>query len=840
MLDFSETSEINERNNSAVPLSEQLLPNDSFVNYETSHYFYNDDSWGQPETDLDASRQSDSSGEFLQRVNAVNSENNSRIVLDNIPEIKRYDEFATIDWIEDSARENMRRRKKQQQYKINSASQWKNNRTRVRYKLYELYSGAQGWIVLMIIGIAIGLIASILTTATEFLSDIKSGYCTKGFYLNRTFCCWEDVESCDKWQPWSYSILNYFIYVLLSTIFAFLSAFLVFEYAPTASGSGISEIKVIVGGFVMKGFLSFWTLVIKSICLPLAIAAGLSVGKEGPSIHYSACVGNVIGRLFPKYKNSATKMKEILTACTAAGVGVAFGSPIGGVLFSVEEISSQFELKTLWRSYFCALVATGTLAATNPYRNGQLVLFQVSYDRDWHFFEIIFFVVIGIFGGIYGILTINLNLRVQTFRKKYLRNYPIREATILALLTGLICYFNQFLAVDMTKSMGKLFHECEGDWGIDDICDPSARGQLVFSLLLATLIRFALVVVTYGCKVPAGIFVPSMAIGAMFGRFMGTLVEMLYTANPDMALFASCKKDVPCITPGTYAFLGAAAALSGIMNITVTVVVIMFELTGALTYILPTMIVVGVTKAITDKLGRGGIADQMIWFSGLPFVDNKAEHYLNQNVEAAADFIRENNGRSDIISLPYSGITLAEINKILNETSFQCYPVIEDGKYMFGFIGRAEILHVLERQKSSGTVSPSTMCIFDSALDRDTSAYSSSSTTDVLDFSSFVNKSPIKVYQGTSLDAVMEIFLKMGPKVIFVTNHKGHILSVLSRKDILRFQFVHEKLEGKITRWEISRNAELVDEKIWEIMRSVFIYCGDLYINIKQKVFSRD
>lgn len=59
---------------------------------------------------------------------------------------------------------------------------------------------------------------------------------------------------------------------------------------------------------------------------------------------------------------------------------------------------------------------------------------------------------------------------------------------------------------------------------------------------------------------------------------------------PQSGIFAVCDPDLPCITPGTYAFLGAAAALSGVMRITVTVVVVMFELTGALTYILPTMV----------------------------------------------------------------------------------------------------------------------------------------------------------------------------------------------------------------------------------------------------------
>ena len=101
----------------------------------------------------------------------------------------------------------------------------------------------------------------------------------------------------------------------------------------------------------MKGFLGFWTLLIKSICLPLAIASGLSVGKEGPSVHYAVCTGNVISRFFDKYKRNAAKTREILSACAAAGVAVAFGSPIGGVLFSLEVRFSPFQ--SLYSTLIC-------------------------------------------------------------------------------------------------------------------------------------------------------------------------------------------------------------------------------------------------------------------------------------------------------------------------------------------------------------------------------------------------------------------------------------------------------------------------------------------------------
>lgn len=507
---------------------------------------------------------------------------------EEIAEIKRYEDFTTIDWVQDAAREQLRRRTRR---KHNAGLFEQRGNLGWRRRFAETYDAGQAWIVVTLVGAAIGLNAGFLNIITEWLSDIKLGYCTTAFYLNESFCCWGDEKGCPDWHRWSsFWPFNYLLYFLFSTLFALASASLVKAFAPYAAGSGISEIKCIIAGFVMKGFLGFWTLLIKSICLPLAIASGLSVGKEGPSVHYAVCTGNVISRFFGKYKRNAAKTREILSACAAAGVAVAFGSPIGGVLFSLEEMCSYFPLKTMWRSYFCALVATAVLAAMNPFWTGQLVMFEVRYDRSWHFFETIFFIFIGIFGGLYGAFVMKWNLRAQAFRKKYLTKYAVLEATLLAAGTAILCFPNMFLRIDMTESMEILFLECEGGRDYNGLCEAKNRWTMVFSLAFATIMRTFLVIISYGCKVPAGIFVPSMAIGASFGRMVGILVQALHEAFPHARFFAACEPDVPCITPGTYAFLGAAAALSGIMHITVSVVVIMFELTGALTYILPTMV----------------------------------------------------------------------------------------------------------------------------------------------------------------------------------------------------------------------------------------------------------
>ncbi len=116
-------------------------------------------------------------------------------------------------------------------------------------------------------------------------------------------------------------------------------------------------------GFVIHGYLGGRTLFIKAVGLALSVASGLSLGKEGPFVHIASCIGNIVSRYFGKYENnegalfsqftrhylltnySTGKRREILSAASAAGVAVAFGAPIGGVLFSLEEVSYFFPPK---------------------------------------------------------------------------------------------------------------------------------------------------------------------------------------------------------------------------------------------------------------------------------------------------------------------------------------------------------------------------------------------------------------------------------------------------------------------------------------------------------------
>ncbi|EJD02821.1 uncharacterized protein FOMMEDRAFT_107818 [Fomitiporia mediterranea MF3/22] len=724
---------------------------------------------------------------------------------DELEQISRYEDFTTIDWIEDSILERNRRLRIAR--RVEATHRGPNGEVTpswIRAQVLRAFTASQSWFVVSLAGACIGINAALISIITEWLSDLKMGYCSDGWWLNQQFCCWEiegDEDACDSWHPWSsVAPVRWLIYVLFASLFSFIASHLVKTFAKYAAGSGISEIKCILAGFIMKGYLGAMTLAIKSLTLPLVIASGLSVGKEGPSVHVACCVGYVVAQLFKSFAQSQGKMRDIVTAASAAGVAVAFGAPIGGVMFSIEEMSHTFGLKTMWRSFMCALVATVTLSAMNPFRTGKLVLFQVSYDRDWHFFEIIFFVIIGIFGGLYGALVVKFHVQVSAFRKKHLANHGIAEVVTLATITAMIGYFNRFLRIDMVESLAILFRECDTAGDIDHLCQTSAQWRMVNSLFLATFIRIGLFILSYGCKVPAGAFVPSMAIGATFGRMIGIMVKAMYIAYPESGMFAVCKPDVICITPGTYALLGAAAALSGVMRMTVTVVVIMFELTGALTYILPTMIVLLATKAVGDFLGTNGIADEMIRFNGYPVLE-KEDHTLNAAVSSVM--------RTDLHTLPATGLSVGDVENQLEQTDVKGFPIVsaDDRFHLLGYIGRNELRYILDRAKRSFGTTTDTPCSFYSmptdhdreeiatlatgpAVASDDEMFSrvigQRASAEKLELWPWVNQTPLTVSPQLPLEIVMQLFKRMGPRVVLVEQH-GKLVGLVTVKDVLRF-----------------------------------------------------
>lgn len=321
-----------------------------------------------------------------------------------------YDDFHTIDWLKDLSRDRFRHRILQKRRKENLWQQ-----------IMALHDSWSGWICVLLVGLSSGLLAAVVDIGVNWITHIKDGICVNAFWLNKPQCCWASknvtydnygLPRCPEWFTWPEAfndwndgageyIASYIFYTFWACLFATFSVMLVRVFAPYASGSGIPEIKTILGGFIIRGYLGKWTLLIKSIGMMLSTSTGLIIGKEGPFIHIACCCGNVFSYLFPKYGKNEAKKREILSAASAAGVAVAFGAPIGGVLFSLEEISYYFPMKTMWRSFFCAMIGAFTVRSINPYGNGHDVQFSIDYNAPWSSFEIIPFILLGILGVSY-------------------------------------------------------------------------------------------------------------------------------------------------------------------------------------------------------------------------------------------------------------------------------------------------------------------------------------------------------------------------------------------------------------------------------------------------------
>ncbi|KAK7464020.1 hypothetical protein BaRGS_00037984 [Batillaria attramentaria] len=558
-------------------------------------------------------------------------------------------------------------------------------------------------------------------------------------------------------------ILGYLMYIAWALIFGLLAAMLVRVFAPYACGSGIPEIKTILSGFIIRGYLGKWTLLIKS------------VGKEGPFVHVACCCGNIFSYLFPKYGRNEAKKREILSAASAAGVSVAFGAPIGGVLFSLEEVSYYFPLKTLWRSFFCALIAAFILRSINPFGNDHLVMFYIDYNEQWALQELIPFILLGAFGGVFGKLFIKFNIMWCRYRKtSSLGNYPILEVLVVTLITAVLSYPNSYTRMNSSELIRLLVSRCGPEDEKLELCALAGDGvhSALWKLFLALIFKSIITIFTFGIKIPAGLFIPSMAVGAIIGRILGIGIEQMVQSNPNNAFFSNmCDQDSCHITPGLYAMVGAAAALGGVTRMTVSLVVIMFELTGGLEYIVPMMAAAMTSKWVGDALGPS--YDAHIALNGYPYLDSKEEF---THTTIAADVMRPRRNDPPLCVITQDSMTVEEVEQILQQTHHNGFPVVvsRESQYLVGFVLRPNA-----RKTSEGIVSNS-IVYFSSHVPAN-----SPNGPVPLKLRKILDMAPITITDQTPMETVVEMFRKLGLRQTLVT-HNGRLLGIITKKDVLR------------------------------------------------------
>nr|CAA96065.1 CLC-d chloride channel protein [Arabidopsis thaliana] len=688
-----------------------------------------------------------------------------------------------------------------------------------RGKLYVGYYVAVKWFFSLLIGIGTGLAAVFINLSVENFA---------GWKFALTFAIIQK----------SY-FAGFIVYLLINLVLVFSSAYIITQFAPAAAGSGIPEIKGYLNGIDIPGTLLFRTLIGKIFGSIGSVGGGLALGKEGPLVHTGACIASLLGQggstkyhlnsRWPQLFKSDRDRRDLVTCGCAAGVAAAFRAPVGGVLFALEEVTSWWRSQLMWRVFFTsAIVAVVVRTAMGwcksgicgHFGGGGFIIWDVSDGQDDYYFkELLPMAVIGVIGGLLGALFNQLTLYMTSWRRNSLHKkgnrVKIIEACIISCITsaisfglpllrkcspcpesvpdsGIECprppgmygnYVNFFCKTDNEyNDLATIFFNTQDDAIRNLFSAKTMREFSAQSLLTFLAMFYTLAVVTFGTAVPAGQFVPGIMIGSTYGRLVGMFVVRFYKKLN--------------IEEGTYALLGAASFLGGSMRMTVSLCVIMVEITNNLKLLPLIMLVLLISKAVGDAFNEG-LYEVQARLKGIPLLESRPKYHMRQMIAKEACQSQK------VISLPRV-IRVADVASILGSNKHNGFPVIDHTRsgetLVIGLVLRSHLLVLLQSKvdfqhsplpcdpsarnirhsfsEFAKPVSSKGLCIEDIHLTSDDLEM-------YIDLAPFLNPSPYVVPEDMSLTKVYNLFRQLGLRHLFVVPRPSRVIGLITRKDLL-------------------------------------------------------
>uniref|UniRef100_H3CGQ9 Chloride channel, voltage-sensitive 2a n=1 Tax=Tetraodon nigroviridis TaxID=99883 RepID=H3CGQ9_TETNG len=556
----------------------------------------------------------------------------------------------------------------------------------------------EDWIFLILLGLVMALVSWVMDYAIAFCQEVAQKWMYSGLDSNL--------------------LLQYIAWVTYPVVLITFSAGFTQILAPQAVGSGIPEMKTILRGVVLKEYLTFKTFVAKVIGLTCALGSGMPLGKEGPFVHVAslcaALLSKFMAAVFGGIFMNELRNTEMLSAACAVGVGCCFAAPIGaGVLFSIEVTSTFFAVRNYWRGFFAATFSAfifRVLAVWNKEEETITALFKTRFRLDFPFDlqELPAFAILGIACGFGGALFVYLNrLIVECMRKqktinKFLLRKRLVYPALVTLLVSTLTFppgFGQFMAGQLTQheSLVALFDNrtwCrqgvaeEFDYISHHHAWRHPQVNIFITLFLFIIMKFWMSAVATTMPVPCGAFMPVFLIGAAFGRLVGEIMAAMF---PD-GIHAD--GSVYPIVPGGYAVVGAAA-LSGAVTHTVSTAVIVFELTGQISHILPVMIAVILANAVAQAL-QPSLYDSIIRIKKLPYLPELGMgHHERYNIRVEDIMVRD---------VRYITLTSSyrELQEMLLTGQLKTLALVEsrDSMILLGSIERLQLQSLLSLQLS--------------------------------------------------------------------------------------------------------------------------------------------
>ncbi|CAG5897560.1 unnamed protein product [Menidia menidia] len=674
------------------------------------------------------------------------------------------------------------------------------------------------WVICGLIGFLTGLIACFIDIVVEQLAGIK-------YQVIK-----ENIVKFTEVGGLSISLI---LWAVLNSSFVMVGAIMVAFFEPIAAGSGIPQIKCYLNGVKIPRVVRLKTLLVKVCGVICSVVGGLAVGKEGPMIHSGAVVAAGVSqgrstslkrdfKIFEYFRRD-TEKRDFVSAGAAAGVSAAFGAPVGGVLFSLEEGASFWNQMLTWRIFFASMISTFTLNfflsiyhnKPGDLSNPGLINFGrfESESMEYNLYEIPLFIAMGAVGGLLGALFNVLNYWLTIFRIRYVHRpcLQVMEAMLVAAVTATVAftmiYFSddcQPLGPDHTEEYPLQLFCADGEYNSMATAFFNTPERSVRSLFhnqpgtynpltlgVFTLTYFFLACWTYGLSVSAGVFIPSLLIGAAWGRLCGILLASITSTGSTWA------------DPGKYALIGAAAQLGGIVRMTLSLTVIMVEATGNVTYGLPIMLVLMTAKIVGDYF-QEGLYDIHIKLQSVPF--------LHWDAPATSHWLTAR----EVMSSPVTCLNRIEkvgtiVDTLSNtSTNHNGFPVVvrvsdnDEPAKLCGLILRSQLIVLLKHKvfvelaQSRLTQRKLQLKDFRDAYPRFPPIQSIHVSQDerecMMDLTEFMNTTPYTVPQETSLPRVFKLFRALGLRHLVVVED-NRVVGLVTRKDLARYHQGRHGLE---------------------------------------------
>jgi chloride channel protein, CIC family len=376
--------------------------------------------------------------------------------------------------------------------------------------------------------------------------------------------------------------------ILVPVLGSLSTGYLLWRYFPFARGSGIPQTKFAI--FISDGRILFRTVFGKFFCCSAALASGIALGREGPSVQVGAGLASVIGRnlgLSPK------QVKALVPAGCAAALAAAFNTPIAAVLFSLEEIMGDLHASVLGS----VVLSSATSWIVLHLVLGDDPLFHVAGYQLVHPAEFGIYAVLGVVGGLGSVSFVKLLLGLRAWFMRLPKWTVWFQPVAGGLTVGVMGYF-------VPEVLGVGYNSVE----------KVLNGDIVLKLVvLFAVLKIVATAVCYASGNAGGIFGPSLFMGAMMGAAVGGVAHSLFPAYT--------------AGPGAYALVGMGTAFAGIVRTPLTSVIMIFEMTRDYTIIVPLMISNLIAFFISQKLQEQPIYEALAHQDGvhLPTAHSRAD-----------------------------------------------------------------------------------------------------------------------------------------------------------------------------------------------------------------------